>query len=248
MIACTSTASASRRKSTSPSTPRLRSSPRTSMLSLTTSSPPRASAVFAREDDAVVSLSLDLCYTTSWDSTNTGGTSLTPQEVRNCVYHGPFNDLLMQLNENATWRELVGSPQPDKRMRDVELIARFLALAERHRSYTKPMKDFISDYMLEYQNSTAHGRFEKLFASTVKRVVEHLGPRPFHIKRGLNAAAFDSVMVAFASKTNGVPRDVRARYNRLLKDKPFVEATTAGTTDESVVESRIARAQAVLFE
>src|SRR3990170_7340963 len=69
MIACTSTASASRRKSTSPSTPRLRSSPRTSMLSLTTSSPPRASAVFAREDDAVVSLSLDLCYTTSWDST-----------------------------------------------------------------------------------------------------------------------------------------------------------------------------------
>src|SRR3990170_8365314 len=69
MIACTSTASASRRKSTFPSTPRLRSSPRTSMLSLTTSSPPRASTVFAREDDAVVSLSLDLCYTTSWDST-----------------------------------------------------------------------------------------------------------------------------------------------------------------------------------
>src|SRR5450830_1389854 len=69
MIACTSTAIASRRKSTSPSTPRLRSSPRTSMLSLTTSSPPRVSTVFARENDAVVSLSLDLCYTTSWDST-----------------------------------------------------------------------------------------------------------------------------------------------------------------------------------
>src|SRR3972149_10840135 len=78
MIACTSTASASRRKSTFPSTPRLRSSPRTSMLSLTTSSPPRASTVFAREDDAVVSLSLDLCYTTSWDSTQSGPSCLRP--------------------------------------------------------------------------------------------------------------------------------------------------------------------------
>src|SRR3990172_5320753 len=65
MIACTSTASASRRKSTFHSTPRLRSSPRTSMLSLTTSSPPRASTVFAREDGAVASLSLALCYTPS---------------------------------------------------------------------------------------------------------------------------------------------------------------------------------------
>ncbi|MEA1958501.1 MAG: DUF262 domain-containing protein, partial [Chloroflexota bacterium] len=39
---------------------------------------------------------------------NTGGTILTPQEVRNCVYHGQFNDLMMELNKNKTWRYIFG--------------------------------------------------------------------------------------------------------------------------------------------
>ncbi len=178
---------------------------------------------------------------------NTGGTSLTPQEVRNCVYHGPFNDLLVKLNEDSQWREIVGSPVPDKRMRDVELIARFLALTESHRAYTKPMKEFISNYMEEYQNSEDNRRFVDTFRKTVKAIVEGLGPRPFHIRRGLNAAAFDAVMVAFATVRRGVPRDIRSRYNELLKDKAFQEATTSGTTDELAVQSRMNRAQQVLF-
>src|SRR3972149_4730358 len=40
---------------------------------------------------------------------NTGGTSLKPQEVRNCIYSGPFNDLLQKLNANREWRKIVGS-------------------------------------------------------------------------------------------------------------------------------------------
>lgn len=34
---------------------------------------------------------------------NTGGTSLKDQEVRNCVYHGKLNDLLVNLNDNESW-------------------------------------------------------------------------------------------------------------------------------------------------
>ncbi len=30
---------------------------------------------------------------------NTGGTLLHPQEIRACIFHGPFNDLLAGLNE-----------------------------------------------------------------------------------------------------------------------------------------------------
>jgi hypothetical protein len=177
---------------------------------------------------------------------NTGGTSLTPQEVRNCVYHGPFNDLLVQLNKDPEWREIVGTREADKRMRDVELIARFLALTESHRKYTKPMKEFISNYMENYQNSEDNRRFVDTFRETVEAVVEGLGPKPFHIRRGLNAAAFDAVMVAFATART-LPRDIRSRYNGLLKDKRFQEATTSGTTDEVAVQTRINRAQEVLF-
>jgi len=37
---------------------------------------------------------------------NTGGTSLTPQEVRNSSYHGPFNDMLFDLNEYINFKSL----------------------------------------------------------------------------------------------------------------------------------------------
>ncbi len=178
---------------------------------------------------------------------NTGGTSLTPQEVRNCVYHGPFNDFLVELNEDPEWRDIVGTPEPDKRMRDVELIARFFALAEGRTDYTKPMKDFISKFMQTYQQSRDNSRFITLFKDTVSAVLRGLGDRPFHVKRGLNAAVFDSVMVAFATSKRPVPPDIRGRYRRLVQDERYMATTTAGTTDEVSVAVRMRRAQQLLF-
>lgn len=59
---------------------------------------------------------------------NTGGTLLSPQKVRNCIYDGSFNALLHELNLNSNWRAIVGKADVDKRFRDIELILRFLAL------------------------------------------------------------------------------------------------------------------------
>lgn len=172
---------------------------------------------------------------------------MTPQEVRNCIFHGPFNDLLIWLNQDADWRDIMGTPGPDKRMRDVELIARFFALADGHKKYTKPMKDFISQFMREHQQSEDNVGFTTMFSETVDAVLQALGVKPFHIKRGLNAAVFDSVMVAFASSEGPVPHDIRNRYQILVRDAQYVAATTAGTTDETTVALRIRRAQKILF-
>ena len=54
---------------------------------------------------------------------NTANTPLTSQEIRNCVYHGSFNNLLIRLNENiSSWRRIIGKPSPDVRQRDIELM------------------------------------------------------------------------------------------------------------------------------
>jgi uncharacterized protein with ParB-like and HNH nuclease domain len=37
---------------------------------------------------------------------NTGGTLLHPQEIRACIFHGPFNDLLFELNDIKAWRNV----------------------------------------------------------------------------------------------------------------------------------------------
>ena len=55
---------------------------------------------------------------------NTSGRTLSSQEIRNCVYHGRFNDLLIELNKNTDWRELLNCKE-DIRMLDMENILRF---------------------------------------------------------------------------------------------------------------------------
>jgi len=175
---------------------------------------------------------------------NTGGTGLTTQEVRNCSYHGPFNDMLFKLNEYETWRLIFGLPKPDARMRDLELITRFFALGETE--YSKPMKGFLNRFMGRHQWEGENDVYERLFKDTVDKVHGALGGRPFHIKRGINAAVFDSVMVAF-SKNAKIPSNISQRYKKLLSNKTYAETIKAHTTDTDTVKQRLELAEEVLF-
>src|SRR5262249_13958159 len=49
-----------------------------------------------------------------FDRLNTGGAALNPQEVRNNAFHGPFNDMLMRVSENATYHEMLGIKKKDR--------------------------------------------------------------------------------------------------------------------------------------
>ena len=101
---------------------------------------------------------------------NTGGTHLNPQEVRNSAAHGPFNDLMIKLNEFDDWRNIFGRQAPDPRMRDIELVVRFCALRETSVPYSTPMKKFLNAYMKRHQLEKAKEPTKATFESTVKRV------------------------------------------------------------------------------
>lgn len=178
---------------------------------------------------------------------NTGGTTLTPQEIRNSSYHGPFNDMLISTNDDSVWRTIFGTDTPDARMRDVELIARFLALNEDLGSYAKPMRQFISNFMAKHKGESSPHQHQRVFLDCISKVSETLGARPFHIRRGINVAVFDSVMVAFA-QSQSIPEDIRQRYENLKGHQTFVDATTGGTTDVNNVHDRVRIAKKVLFE
>jgi hypothetical protein len=178
---------------------------------------------------------------------NTGGTQLNNQEVRNCIYSGPFNDLLLELNEDENWRKIVGKILPDKRYRDVELVLRFLALFFKNQSYTKPMKDFLTNFMINNKSGSDNQYHAKIFKSTAQKVLTYLGDKPFHIRAGLNAAVFDSVFVAFAGHENGIPEDVNDRYKALIDSEEFKELTSGATTDVDTVKQRINLAKKTLF-
>ena len=179
---------------------------------------------------------------------NTGGTLLTAPEVRNCVYHGPLNDLLVELNKTPEWRRILGKPGPDSRQKDIQLILRFLALEDPSK-YEKPLKDFLSKFMHRnrFLPKDTLETFKKLFLDTVKRVLEALGETPFHIRAGLNSAVFDSVMVAFAKHPNANLTGIKQRFHELIANDEFLETVRASTTDTETVRRRFALAENSLF-
>ena len=187
------------------------------------------------------------CIYQIFERLNTGGTALTPQEIRNSSCHGPFSDMLVEANKNPAWRDIFGALEPDFRMRDVELIARFLALHEGSNYYAPPMKKFINDYMGKHQWEPSSSKYQQVFLESVRRVVDSLGKRPFHIRQGINVAVCDSVMVAFA-ESEDIPRDIKERYERLKEHPEFIAATTSGTTASAIVKQRLELARQALFE
>ena len=180
---------------------------------------------------------------------NTGGTLLANQEIRNCVYHGKFSSFLDELNGIESWRKILGKREPDTRKRDVELILRFLAMRE-PKYYKNPMKDFLSKFMQKNRNPKKKSlqNSRSLFERTCEAVVSELGEKPFHVRAGLNAAVFDAVMTAFSNHLTSIPKDVRKRYNRLLKDEGFDKNTRSSTTNVEVVKGRLRQAAVQLFD
>jgi Protein of unknown function DUF262 len=179
---------------------------------------------------------------------NTGGIKLSPQEIRSCICHGNFNDYLHRLNENAEWRALYGPKS--KRLKDVELILRFLAFYESGSNYKRPMKHFLNDYMKEKRNLTDDQlqEFGDVFVKMVTFVTKTLGNRAFRPDRSLNTAVFDSVACALAHRLAAgpepAPAAALAAYDKLLKNEQFIEGYIRSTANEENVKLRMDEAKA----
>lgn len=180
---------------------------------------------------------------------NTGGTQLAGQEIRNCIYHGPFNDLLIEMNSSNAWRRVFGKLSQDRRQRDVELILRFLALHYESDIYAKPMKIFLNNFMKRHKDvsDSKLPEMKDTFERTTESVLEHLGDKPFEIRTGLNASVFDCVYVAFAAHLEDMPNDIAARFAALKADEFFRGLATQWTTDAEAVRKRLKLANDRLF-
>lgn len=175
---------------------------------------------------------------------NTGGTQLQPQEIRACIYDGPFNDLLRELNHYPAWRSVYGPI--NSRMRDQELILRFLAFYFRDDKYKSPLKSFLNKYMADnrYLKVNSENQVAAVFQNTIDTVLKCLGNRAFRPERALNAAVFDAVMVGIARRLEecgpvAEGEALQSQYQALLDHGAFINATKKSTSDERNVSLRI---------
>lgn len=177
---------------------------------------------------------------------NYGGRKLTPQEIRAAIYHGPLVDALADLNSYASWRRVYGPESA--RLKDQELILRFLAFFASDVPYSRPMTEFINKFagrhrrtkpeVLEEWKSSFRGAVD-IFASALDR-------RAFRPETAINAAVFDSMMVGLARRVSRGPvkdaAEVVDAHRRLLKDDDYLAVVSRATADEKSVAVRMSMA------
>lgn len=150
---------------------------------------------------------------------------------------------MKHLNEIVQWREIFGKPH--KRMRDRELILRFLALNFDSDAYDPPMKAFLNKFVKKDRNlsSKESSRCEETFSTTMDLVHASIELKAFRPVRVRNAAAFDAVMVGFARRLKRGPVEdvdkLRQAYRNLLHDDDFERGRETSPTTVVNVRERL---------
>lgn len=175
---------------------------------------------------------------------NSGGTQLTPHEIRIALYPGPFVDFLGELNQVPSWRDIYGAVSP--RVRDHEVLLRVVALYVSAEEYFRPLKRFLNDFLGRHRflDRLPQDDLRTHFTNAINALEaadgrEYLRPR----RQRLNVATFDAVMVAAmrrsASTGSISEKEARAALELLRKDSEFIAATSLQADTEENVRTRL---------
>jgi hypothetical protein len=165
---------------------------------------------------------------------NTNTVPLNAQELRNCMYRGALNDLLKEAVSYKPWLSILGKRQPDKRMRDEELLLRFFAFYIHDiESYRTPQKHWLNDAAKDGRKYSTE-RIDELrvvWTNAIDTCLQWFEPRecfrriPPTSSRAINRALFDLTMLTAAStnpeSATASRNRFREQYSELLKSEEF---------------------------
>jgi hypothetical protein len=186
--------------------------------------------------------------------------SLNNQELRNCVFRGPYNELLKELSTDKDFMYLLGLERPDKRMKDIELVLRFAAFYHStYLNYKPPMRKFLNDEMGQYQHISNEESLElkNAFKNTVTIIKSLLDTHAFkrfykgseknpngswELKK-FNASLYDILMFSFAredkSRVYQNLDSIREAFICLMtSDQEFIDSIDRGTSEVQAVTTR----------
>lgn len=174
---------------------------------------------------------------------NTGSVKLSPQELRQAMFPGQFSDEVddRALNSDSL-KSLLGRSTPDPRMRDVELLVRYLGFHFFLSDYTGRMKDFLDNTSMKLNNvwdskrPSVEAAIDEFNIATCflidlfgeDRIARKTGSRSF------NRAIFDALIFYAANKTIRDAMDqhriaILAAYNDIVSESSFLDAVESDT-------------------
>lgn len=196
---------------------------------------------------------------------NTGGVRLNAQEVRNSVFPGPLNDLIMQLSENKQFHNILGIKTKSKskvwqEMRDAEFVLRFFTFKDNWLDFSSGMKRSMDEFMDDFQNASEDllNKLQSDFFSTLDLIDHAFGERAFRRwlpdrdqwRRQVQAALFDAEIFSiygFPQNSFRAQRvNILEEIKTLFLDEEFNRSIKAGTNTPSFFRYRIRAVQEIL--
>lgn len=174
---------------------------------------------------------------------NTGSVKLSPQELRQAMVPGDFSNFIDdQALASQQVKALLSRDAPDPRMRDVEILARFVAFQNRLASYGGRMKEFLDQSAAEFNANwaTKSAKIQQdigRFNDAVDALAEIFGQNKIARKKGsrtFNRAIFDALALYAADDQIRAAMlahkaEVVAAYNEVLENENFAEAIESDT-------------------
>lgn len=190
---------------------------------------------------------------------NSGAVKLNAQELRNCIYRGRFNEFLLELAESKKFRTNVGEKRALSRMKDAELVLRFLMFGNmNYTDYQGQLKPLLNDFMERHQklDDKRKEEFSGKFKQATDLSFSVFGKNAFRrFQKGdeenhngqwdnrFNRALFDVVMWGFTQyekrKIIDNSNAIREALIRLsIEDERFKNSVTFNTGGKEPVKYR----------
>lgn len=174
---------------------------------------------------------------------NTGGVTLHPQEIRNCVFIGRFNEFIKELSGEVSFRNVVKTtPKQDLTGSLEELVLKFFSYFQDRDLFVHGVKEFLNDYMEkkskrfedeDYLRDVFKNTFDYLNANLPKGIVRG------HRKNATPLVLFEAISVGVADALIEGININNEKLVSLLDNEELKRLTTGATNSRSRLAERI---------
>ncbi|HQT23989.1 MAG: hypothetical protein B7X86_14415 [Sphingobacteriales bacterium 17-39-43] len=189
---------------------------------------------------------------------NSGGSKLTPQEIRNAIYRGinPIvNELLSELSKNPAFLKLTAlSNQKKQELYDQELILRFIALLNNQESVNDNLENYLNHYMESAVKSPVFDKvgLEKIFNEVIDIIHKVGDEKTFRNQSNLFVPAlFEGITIGVAQNIDKYRNNdslLKERINAIKIDSDFKKYSGSASNSKSRVKNRLTRANQIFQE
>lgn len=182
---------------------------------------------------------------------NSGGSKLTPQEIRNAIYRGVnprLNELLLKVSKSEVFKYLTQlSSGKLNELYDQELVLRFFAFYKNAENVNENMEKFLNDFM---ERTVQNANFDyDVYESLIMRVLELIyqieDNKIFRNERNLFVPAyFEGILIGVAQNIETYAEDLellKSKITQLKSDDDFKRYSGTSSNSKSRIRNRLKR-------